>query len=619
LDLIDEMMLRFDDSIYSDGLIAKLHPSGNRIYGADNGRSPDDIHRLDLNNNLVSDSNDSQYHGDYDVCGDLWISDSGYDAVTACGDVFRLSEFLEEDMFYGGSLSHLSGVTHLDNSPVDADIAVIPATPQWSYEPSSVGDNVLQIYDSEFYTFINSRKLPTFFVNRTTYTAKGKFVFYSTDGQQLYVVVQAAPESGLLNDFAVWTTPVVIEGDATLQASFDNGYFRIVGDTIFWYGSDTYRVYDSVTYEIVCEGGTQCQVPGGTYDISNTTTGDYWSEISVKFANPIGVQPGTGDLSQEYIVTDYQVADAEYSDALDRMAIVSSGPNQLTLLGGYPMQQEHLALNLKPLSVSISPDGLTAVVGHDGWISHIDLTSRSLIRMVPISAAAADIVLDGGGYAHVVPEQDQWTNLHSVYLENEDETLSRYALIYADIRIKLHPGGQYLYAVDDYLERFDISDFPVTDGFTNYSDSSACEDLWLGEDGRRIFTQCGNVYRSTPGSDEDMSYNGSLSELTRVVYVDHSTIADSVAVIPRSAEWWEEDSTDTDEQIQFYGYQFLDYRGALDIPKISVERNGRSDLISARGEYVFYSTGADRLFAIVKADSDAGLKNDYAIWSLEAP
>ena len=50
-------------SIYA-GTKAKLHPSGNYIYGADNGISPSDIEKYDITEGTATYSYDSPYHGD---------------------------------------------------------------------------------------------------------------------------------------------------------------------------------------------------------------------------------------------------------------------------------------------------------------------------------------------------------------------------------------------------------------------------------------------------------------------------------------------------------------------------------------------------------------------------
>lgn len=82
-----------------DGTSIRIHPSRDRIYGADTGLSPSDIERYDLSQdgNVVS-AYDSPYHGDYPMCGDLRIHPSGTTIYTPCGHIFLASNTRSADM-----------------------------------------------------------------------------------------------------------------------------------------------------------------------------------------------------------------------------------------------------------------------------------------------------------------------------------------------------------------------------------------------------------------------------------------------------------------------------------------------------------------------------------------
>jgi hypothetical protein len=76
------------------GSVGKLHPGGAAIYVATRGLSPSDLERYDLEpNGVPKRAYDAPYHGDYPVCGDLWFSDDGALIYTACGKVFRATNF----------------------------------------------------------------------------------------------------------------------------------------------------------------------------------------------------------------------------------------------------------------------------------------------------------------------------------------------------------------------------------------------------------------------------------------------------------------------------------------------------------------------------------------------
>lgn len=82
----------------------QLHPDKTRIYGADTGLSPSDIHRFDLTAGAIKPSYDSPYHGDYPMCGDVRIHPAGTTLYTRCGHVFLASNTKTSDMTWTGDI-----------------------------------------------------------------------------------------------------------------------------------------------------------------------------------------------------------------------------------------------------------------------------------------------------------------------------------------------------------------------------------------------------------------------------------------------------------------------------------------------------------------------------------
>ncbi|MCH8206485.1 MAG: hypothetical protein IH956_05720 [Chloroflexi bacterium] len=197
------------------GTFAKLHPDGTTIYGTDNGISPDDVEKYEIAGGTAAYLYDSPYHGDYSVCGDLWISEDGLRVFTRCGNVFRSSGDRNADMTYNGSLSELKMIEHMDHSLAVNKVVAIPTCCVAKFRPglqrSSLSDMIedvdaqIQIYAYDFLTLETSIDLPPFVVADTTYSAHGRFVFFSSDGNAIFVVAQADEQSGLLLDYGIIT------------------------------------------------------------------------------------------------------------------------------------------------------------------------------------------------------------------------------------------------------------------------------------------------------------------------------------------------------------------------------------------------------------------------------
>jgi hypothetical protein len=197
--------LSVGSSIYA-GTVAKLHPGGTKLYGADRRLSPSDIERYDITNGPPICVYDSPYHGDYPMCGNLWISSDGLRIFTACGRVFRASDTRSEDMTYNGRLESVDSIRHLAHATAQGKVLVIPLASTTSYLSNPNGDTLLRIHDYQFLTLDRTVALPSIPGQGTTvFKAHGQFVFAKADGSAYYVVLQADTSSGLLNDFAVAT------------------------------------------------------------------------------------------------------------------------------------------------------------------------------------------------------------------------------------------------------------------------------------------------------------------------------------------------------------------------------------------------------------------------------
>ncbi len=210
------------------------------------------------------------------------------------------------------------------------------------------------------------------------------------------------------------------------------------------------------------------------------------------------------------------VIDAEYSSALEAIVTVGAYPsNRLYVYDTITGEERSVTLNKVPTSVSVSPSGLQAAVGHDALITVVDLTNLQS-RVLNVSAPVLDIVLADNGYVYAFPSRDQWSSIHSVAIASNTETVSAPS-IYAGTLARLHPNGNVMYGADNGLSPSDIEKYSIADGpvailydSPYHGDYAMCGNLWFSENGASIYTACGNVFRSSPSRAQDMVYNGAL-------------------------------------------------------------------------------------------------------------
>jgi hypothetical protein len=314
----------------------------------------------------------------------------------------------------------------------------------------------------------------------------------------------------------------------------------------------------------------------------------------------------------EILALDHDVVDAEYSNALDRIIMVSDDAQALHIYDPTTGDEVDIPLPLTPTSVSVSPSGTQAVVGHDAWISVVDLTAGSTPVTYPVTARAFDIVHGGNGWAYVFPAIDQWENLRCVDLSNGSESLGA-GLIYAGSVGRRNPARSAVYLADRGISPSDIELHDITSGPSMlvrdspyHGDYAMCGDLWFSDDGNRIFTACGNVFRSSTNPSVDMTYAGNLAGAPYIGYVDHSDEANLVAVMPKDS-WM---MTDVDTQVRLYEDQFLNFMEAIDLPPTIIS----STLVPSHGRFVFWSADGSRLFVILRATPTTGVPRD-GVWA----
>ncbi|MEJ2467206.1 MAG: hypothetical protein P8045_16205, partial [Candidatus Thiodiazotropha sp.] len=174
---------------------AKLHPDGFAIYGADNGLSPSDIEKYDISGGVASYAYDSPYHGDYDMCGDLWLSENGAYIYTACGNTFHSSSDQNQDMVYNDALQLQSSnyssyqIGSLSQTAEQQEIMLLEIDKFCETGNSVIGCNrYLSLYESLYLNRTASYIVPDMTVNGQTYGQFPMFVFHSADGTNRYLL-----------------------------------------------------------------------------------------------------------------------------------------------------------------------------------------------------------------------------------------------------------------------------------------------------------------------------------------------------------------------------------------------------------------------------------------------
>jgi len=342
--------------------------------------------------------------------------------------------------------------------------------------------------------------------------------------------------------------------------------------------------------------------------------GEYDVTLSVSAGSVTGKTASVVITSPMIDPLGFRPIDVRFNKATGMLVAVSVEPNRLHIYDPVSKKDRTVDLPLPPSSVSVEPDGKFAAVSHSGWISYIALTDPKLVRTYEVSTDAVDIVLPGNGYVYAFPRTGQWTNIHTVNLQSGFEVLSRVQQLYANTRVVLHPDGQFIYGAQNGLSPASIQKFDISKGSVTFipsmprsgEDYPACGHLWMSEDGQRLFSKCGNVFRASSAPSEDMKFNGTLQGITRLSAVDHSKRCGKVVAVPEGTA-----TKDADEVVNQYDDKLLAFEESIKLPRFVFGKQ----LFAAHGRFIFTDPQRQIFIVVVEADETSGALSDYGIVS----
>lgn len=327
------------------------------------------------------------------------------------------------------------------------------------------------------------------------------------------------------------------------------------------------------------------------------------------------------NFKEQKLILNGDVIDAEYSKIKDQLVFVSANPSKVTIYNSNTANSESISLLYTPTCISISQDGETAVVGHDGHITYVNLKTKSIIKTYDVSCYALDIVLANNKWAYVFPKENQWTYIRCINMNTlvANEELSTGSQIYAGTKAKLHPSGKFIYGANNGLSPSDIEKYDIQNGVATkiydspyHGDYPMNGNLWFSEDGVRIFTRGRTVLKTSEIKSQDMIYNGKINtdSNTNIEWLDYSGEKSNLYVILNTGDVW---SLTRSPYIYIYNSTNLTFKNKFELEKYQVQNNtGGATYYDAEPYYVFSNSTGNNIFILTKAKG-SGLVNEWAI------
>lgn len=300
---------------------------------------------------------------------------------------------------------------------------------------------------------------------------------------------------------------------------------------------------------------------------------------------------------------------AEFSSALDRIITVSANPDRLHILNPATGAATTLNLDQPPLSLSVSPNGLFAAVGHQTAISYVSLSTPRVERVYTVTEAANSISL-APNWIYAPPYGS--SNGYSVNIQTGSVTANSYGYGSGG---RYNPARPAIYGTRDGYSPNDLHRYETASGvISGYRDSNYHGDycvsgpVWFSPDGSRIYTGCSTVFRSSNDQTLDMYYLAQLGEQTsQISALAESTALGLIATVRSAANYYGQAGDDS----FVYTYNNHSFQSITRHPLLPFSVSGQS--FRSIGRWVFFNAAGNALYAIVQAPTGSGLLNDYAL------
>lgn len=569
LDTTASELTSFSDSRFAPrgNEVMRLSPDGERLSFGVIDFHFSRVVTLAVDGIAVSYLAESRYGSDIQTCGENWFSPDNQRIYTACGSTLISSDQADENLRYSGSLDlatpgitpyRVAGLSH--SATADEIFAVQRPYAECRNLNAEDCTSVISLYDGDHLLLLEHFELTSMAVGNTQYRQLGMQAFHRADGDQKLLLskLQGMPNPEF--EYYLSAVDLKLESPAAV-AEIDQGPYP-----------------------------------------------------------PPQVEHGIAPLKVKHRqLLNHQVVDAAFSSALNALITVSRYPrpalHALDMASGSVTSVE---LERDPVDLSLSPDGLTAAVGADALISHVDLAAlvgsgSSTPRHTGLAMQVGQLTVDNVGRAHVFPKNPS-NEVSAVSVDLAPGIVTRAGSLFWSDHYPVFAASQNaIYSVNEQrqLMRLDVSAPAMVAQAVSSSSlsSSTCRGLWLREDESQLITACGSVFGVSGTAAQDMkliSYirpTDSRDSYAHLEHVAHSSVAGAIALIERAASSACGDSyispyvsNPCRTRLALLDDQFLQQTDQFAINPILVDNK----LYTQKGLFVFFAPSGNQLILISK-------------------
>lgn len=287
---------------------------------------------------------------------------------------------------------------------------------------------------------------------------------------------------------------------------------------------------------------------------------------------------------------------ARYSKSLDKVIMVSSGPDVLKIVDPFSGLIKSVLLPAPYKAMNLSTDGKLAAVLHEGTVTLVDLQTASVVRSSPTGGSHTEVALTDSGIAYLSGQTGgQWYSPSVVALNARTGATigtegTGFGYFYGTVHGVYSAVNHKGFSVSEGLSPVDISYFTTdaaSNAVVNYGDSPYHGDypigstLFLSSKEDLVFTSAGTYFRT-----DTLTYAGKLTLTGPLAAMSQSDAKETLAIVATEGSYPDYAWTYPQAYKRYTG-DLLRYDADLSFPQIEgLPSYGRSIFHSAGGSHV---------------------------------
>lgn len=343
--------------------------------------------------------------------------------------------------------------------------------------------------------------------------------------------------------------------------------------------------------------------PGQNTAIVNLKTND--SSHALYSITVTAIAPGNNENIR---AIDGNIIDAVFNKNTNTLYYVTSAPNKFIAYDVTAKTILHeIALSKAPTCFAITEDWTKAAVGHNGFLSAIDLSNNSITSTFTLDYSVNDIAWAENTWFSFTQNGGSFSSLH--WINTADGTryddTDKYSLDGSTL-IKKVPNQPYLIATRGGTSPSGFFAYDIARKSKKSYSHMDLTNFWMSEDGVYIFAKNLNVYRTTSSTGSTDIFDADINAIGKLNFTSANNYGLNFIYQSNHKLWViQNDSYSSDAPTNIYQFEDNDYTQVKKyIYDLLYQPDAQTSSFNIKANYVFANNEGTEISVLCKGISN---------------